>query len=239
MTRRVTHGEIQPRAVVLLSGGLDSTTALAMQEEFACYTLAFRYGQRHAVELASAERVSRAFGALEHRVCDLDLRWIGGSALTADVPVPKDRKATEIACGVPITYVPARNAIFLSVALAWAEAIGAEAIVIGANALDYSGYPDCRPEFLAAWETMARLGTVTRTKAIPIRLLAPLIKMTKAEIIREGLRRGVDYSITHSCYDPIVGVGITPTLACGSCDSCLLRKKGFAEAGVSDPTRYA
>ncbi len=224
-------------AVVLLSGGLDSATVLAMARErgFACYALSFRYGQRHAVELQAAERVARALGAVEHRTVLVDLGWLRGNALTDDVAVPKDRPLARIGADeVPVTYVPARNALFLCYALAWAESLGAADLFAGMNALDYSGYPDCRPEFLEAFERMARVGSRAGSTGVEIRVHAPLIRMTKAEIIREGLRLGVDYAITHSCYDPSPDGG-----ACGRCDSCLLRKKGFAEAGVPDPTRYA
>jgi 7-cyano-7-deazaguanine synthase len=223
------------RAVVLLSGGLDSTTVLAIAREqgYACHTLAFRYGQRHAVELRAAERVADALGAVEHRVCEVDLRWIGGSALTSSAAVPKDRDVGALGDDIPITYVPARNALFLCFALAWAEVLGARDLFAGMNALDYSGYPDCRPEFLNAFEQMARLGTRAGAQGAEIRVHAPLIRMTKAEIVREGVRLGIDYAITHSCYDPAADGA-----ACGRCDSCLLRKKGFAEAGVADPTRY-
>jgi len=229
------------RAVVLLSGGLDSATVLAMAraDGFACHALSFRYGQRHAVELDAAARVARALGAVEHRVATVDLAWIGGSALTAhDLDVPKDRAVETMGAGdIPITYVPARNALFLCHALAWAEVLGARDLYAGMNALDYSGYPDCRPEFLAAFETMARLGTKAGAEGAAWRVRAPLIAMSKAEIIRAGVALGVDYAMTHSCYDPIVASdGVR---ACGRCDSCLLRKKGFADAGVPDPTRYA
>lgn len=223
------------KAVVLLSGGLDSATVLALAREqgFACHALSFRYGQRHVIELEAAARVARALGAVEHRVAQLDLGWIGGSALTADIAVPKDRSAAEMGQDIPVTYVPARNALFLCHALAWAEVLGSRDLFAGMNALDYSGYPDCRPEFLAAFETLARLGTRAGALGANWRVHAPLISMSKADIIREGTRLGVDYALTHSCYDP------QGTLACGRCDSCLLRKKGFAEAGVADPTRYA
>jgi 7-cyano-7-deazaguanine synthase len=223
------------RAVVLLSGGLDSATVLAMAraDGFACHALSFRYGQRHAVELDAAARVARALGAAEHRVATVDLSWIGGSALTAsDLAVPKDRDVGAMGDDIPITYVPARNALFLCHALAWAEVLGAHDLYAGMNALDYSGYPDCRPEFLAAFETMARLGTKAGAEGAAWRVRAPLIAMSKAEIIRAGVALGVDYAITHSCYDPVGDA------ACGRCDSCLLRKKGFADAGVPDPTRY-
>lgn len=225
------------RAVVLLSGGLDSATVLAMAraDGFACYALSFRYGQRHAVELDAAARVARALGAVEHRVATVDLGWIGGSALTApDLDVPKDRALEAMGQGdIPITYVPARNALFLCHALAWAEVLGARDLYAGMNALDYSGYPDCRPEFLAAFETMARLGTKAGAEGAEWHVRAPLIAMSKAEIIKAGVALGVDYALTHSCYDP------AGDRACGRCDSCLLRKKGFADAGVPDPTRYA
>lgn len=221
------------KAVVLLSGGLDSTTALAIarSEGFECYTLAFRYGQRHAVEVFAAEHVSRTLGAAAHRVADVNLRWIGGSALTSDaIDVPKDRMIDEV---IPVTYVPARNALFLTLALGWAEALGARDLFVGVNALDYSGYPDCRPEFLRAFEAMANLGTKAGVEGAGFSIHAPLIAMTKAEIIQHGVALGVDYSITHSCYDPSPAA-----FACGRCDSCVLRHRGFVEAGVSDPTRY-
>ncbi len=222
------------KAIVLLSGGLDSTTVLAMAraDGFACYTLAFRYGQRHAVELTAAAEVSARFGAVAHRVCTVDLGSIGGSALTADIDVPKDRSVAAMADEIPVTYVPARNALFLCHALAWAEVLGASDLFVGVNALDYSGYPDCRPEFLAAFEVMARLGTKAGVEGRPFTVHAPLMKLDKAGIIAAGIALGVDYAMTHSCYDP------RGKVACGRCDSCLLRKKGFAEAGVPDPTRY-
>jgi 7-cyano-7-deazaguanine synthase len=226
------------RAVVLLSGGLDSATVLAMAraDGFDCYALSFRYGQRHAVELDAAARVARALDAVEHRVATIDLGHtiFGGSALTSrELAVPKDRAIDAMSSGdIPITYVPARNALFLCHALAWAEVLGARDLYAGMNALDYSGYPDCRPQFLAAFETMARLGTKAGAEGAEWRVRAPLIAMTKAEIIRAGVTLGVDYALTHSCYDPVA------ELACGRCDSCLLRKKGFADAGVADPTRY-
>ncbi len=224
---------MQP-AVVLLSGGLDSATVLAIAraDGFAPYALSFRYGQRHAVELDAATVVARALGAVEHRVADVDLRWIGGSALTADLEVPKDRPADGMGADIPITYVPARNALFLCYALAWAEVLGARDLYAGMNALDYSGYPDCRPEFLAAFEEMARRGTRAGALGVDWKVHAPLIAMTKAEIIQRGTALGVDYSLTHSCYDP------SGTLACGRCDSCVLRRRGFAQASLPDPTRY-
>jgi 7-cyano-7-deazaguanine synthase len=225
------------KAVVLLSGGLDSATVLAIARErkFECYALSFQYGQRHAVELAAAARVAAALGACEHRVVKMDLTWIGGSALTSDLAVPKDRPVEALGQGgdIPITYVPARNTIFLSYALAWAEVLGASDLFIGVNIYDYSGYPDCRPEFLRAFEALARLATRAGVEGQPFTLHAPLLNLTKAGIIREGARLGVDYGLTHSCYDPA-----PDGAACGRCDACLLRKKGFAEAGVPDPTRY-
>jgi 7-cyano-7-deazaguanine synthase len=223
-------------AVVLLSGGLDSTTTLAVAKAqgLAMYALSVDYGQRHRVELERAERVARALGAAEHRTVRLDLRAIGGSALTAAIDVPKGRSADDMAHGIPITYVPARNTILLGLALGYAETVGAFDLFIGANVLDYSGYPDCRPEFLEAFERLANLATKAAVEGIGrFRVHAPLLKMTKAEIIREGTRLGVDYSLTLSCYDPDA-----EGRACGTCDSCLLRKKGFEEVGVADPTVY-
>jgi 7-cyano-7-deazaguanine synthase len=223
----------RPPAVVLLSGGLDSATVLAIarRDGFAPYALSFRYGQRHAVELAAAERVARSLGAERHVVATIDLALFGGSALTAAIDVPKDRPPAEIAHGIPVTYVPARNTVFLSFALAWAEVLGAYDIFVGVNALDYSGYPDCRPEFVEAFERLANLATragVEGTGRFHVR--APLLRMTKAEIIRTGLSLGVDYGLTLSCYDPA-----TDGLPCGRCDSCQLRARGFLEAGVPDP----
>jgi len=224
-------------AVVLFSGGLDSSTCLAIAKAqgYHVYALSFRYGQRHEVELLAARRVAEALGAAGHMVLDLPLGAIGGSALTAAIDVPKDRDPAAMAGEIPVTYVPARNTVFLSLALAWAEVLSAGDIFIGVNAMDYSGYPDCRPEFVEAFERMANLSlkeTVEGRLKIVVR--APLMRWDKARIIREGLKLNVDYSLTHSCYDP------TPDgLACGRCDSCLLRKKGFKEAGVADPTRYA
>mgnify|MGYP003385951949 CR=1 FL=1 len=220
------------KAVLLLSGGLDSATTLAIAraQGFDVYCLSFRYGQRHAVELKAAARVAEVMGAAEHKIADIDLRLFGGSALTADIDVPKDRSGEEMAHGIPITYVPARNTIFLSFALAWAEVLGAYDIFIGVNALDYSGYPDCRPEFIEAFERTANLATAYGVEAKQhITIHTPIIAMTKAEIIREGLARGVNYSLTISCYDPIEGK------PCGQCDSCQLRNKGFAENGMTDP----
>ncbi len=224
------------KAVVLLSGGLDSTTALAVarSQGFDAYALSVDYGQRHRVELDRAAAVAKAMGAVEHRVVALDLRQVGGSALTADIAVPKDRSADDMGRGVPVTYVPARNTILLGLALGYAEVVGAFDIFIGANVLDYSGYPDCRPEFLTAFAALANLATKAGTEgAGTFRVHSPLLKMTKAEIIREGTKLGVDYALTLSCYDPDA-----TGRACGRCDSCSLRKKGFAEAGVPDPTAY-
>ncbi len=225
-----------PRAVVLLSGGLDSTTTLAVAKAqgFEVYALTVDYGQRHRVELDRAAEVARALGVAEHRTVRLDLRAVGGSALTDEIAVPKDRADDAIGHGVPVTYVPARNTILLGVALGYAETLGAFDLFIGANVLDYSGYPDCRPEFLAAFENLANLATKAGVEgAGRFRVHAPLLKLTKAEIIREGLRLGVDYAQTLSCYDPDA-----EGRACGRCDSCALRKKGFAEAGMPDPTVY-
>jgi 7-cyano-7-deazaguanine synthase len=223
-------------AVVLLSGGVDSATAAALsaREGFALFALSFAYGQRHAAELDAARRVARALGVVRHEVLTIDLRAFGGSALTADIAVPKDRTEAEMGADIPITYVPARNTIFLAFALGWAEVLEASAIVVGVNVYDYSGYPDCRPEYIEAFERLAALATkagVEGRQRVTIR--TPLIQMTKAEIIRAGARVGVDYSLTLSCYDP------SPDgAACGHCDACALRRKGFAEAGVPDPTRY-
>jgi 7-cyano-7-deazaguanine synthase len=222
-----------PDAVVLLSGGLDSTTALAIarSQGFTCHALTVRYGQLHAVEVEASRRVAQALGAAQHRVVELDLAPLAASALTrADVAVPKDRSLDEIGApgDVPSTYVPARNTVLLALALAWAESLGARDLFVGVNVLDASGYPDCRPAFVAAFEALANVAT----RAGGFRIHAPLIEMTKAEIIRAGLALGIDYAITHSCYDP------GPGGACGRCDACQLRRKGFAEAGVPDPTCY-
>lgn len=225
-----------PRAVVLVSGGLDSATTLAIarHDGFETYALSFRYGQRHARELEWAARVAESLGAAAHHIVEFDLRAFGGSALTADIAVPKSRDTAAMAGSIPVTYVPARNTIFLSFALAWAEVLGANDIFIGVNALDYSGYPDCRPEYIGAFERMANLATKAGVEGRQrLRIRAPLIAMTKAEIIRRGIELGVDYSLTSSCYDPAPGGE-----ACGECDSCLLRKKGFAENGLVDPIRY-
>jgi 7-cyano-7-deazaguanine synthase len=220
------------RAVVLLSGGLDSATVLAIarSEGRECFALSFVYGQRHEVELRAAERVAATMDVLEHVVYPIDLRLFGGSALTSDIDVPKDAVG---AAGIPITYVPARNTVFLAIALAFAETHNAAEIWLGVNAVDYSGYPDCRPEFIAAFQDVIRRGTRSGVERGEPRIVAPLIELTKADIIRRGISLGVDYAITHSCYDP------GPRgRACGHCDSCLLRRKGFEDAGVPDPTNY-
>jgi 7-cyano-7-deazaguanine synthase len=224
------------RAVVLLSGGIDSTTtlAIAITGGYEAYALSFDYGQRHQLETEAARRVATSLGAKDHRIAQIDLRVFGGSALTDDVAVPKRRSETEIAQGIPVTYVPARNTIFLAYALAWAEVISADDIFIGVNAIDYSGYPDCRPEFIEAFVKLADLGTKAGVEGRRFQIHAPLIKLSKAEIIRKGIELGVDFSLTHSCYDPK-----PDGLACGECDSCLLRLKGFREAGTNDPIRYA
>ncbi len=222
-------------AVVLLSGGVDSATALAIARHagFATYALTFRYGQRHHREIEAARRVAAALGVARHVVTDIDLKLFGGSALTADIGVPKDRSQREMGSGIPVTYVPARNTIFLSFALAWAEVLSAHDIFIGVNALDYSGYPDCRPEYLQAYQRMADLATKAGVGGQRLAIHAPLIALTKAEIIRRGLELGVDYGLTWSCYDP------SPDgMACGRCDACQLRLKGFAEGGVQDPIGY-
>ena len=225
-------------AIVLTSGGLDSTTCLAIAKQAAhhpLYSLSFDYGQRHRFELVAAQKVAAQIGVAEHRVMKIDLRQFGKSALTDDIAVPKDRDESAMGGDIPITYVPARNTIFLSYALAWAEVLSVRDVFIGVNAVDYSGYPDCRPEFIAAFEATANLATkMTTTSGPPFQIHASLIHLTKAQIIRQGTELGVDYSLTHSCYDPD-----PEGRSCGRCDSCLLRKKGFAEAGVQDPTRYA
>ncbi|MDX2177844.1 MAG: 7-cyano-7-deazaguanine synthase QueC [Candidatus Sumerlaeia bacterium] len=224
-------------AVVLLSGGLDSTTCLAIAraEGFRLFALSIGYGQRHRAELECARRVAAAFGVERHVKTTIDLRVFGASALTADIAVPKHDSDAEIGGGIPVTYVPARNTIFLGYALAFAEVVGASDIFIGVNALDYSGYPDCRPEYIAAYERMANLATKAGVSGeAPLRIHTPLINLKKSEIIRRGAELGVDYGMTHSCYDPA-----PDGTACGRCDSCLLRKRGFAEAGLRDPVRYA
>jgi 7-cyano-7-deazaguanine synthase len=224
------------RAVVLLSGGLDSATCLAWAQDqgFACHTLAIDYGQRHRVELDAARAVAAARGVTDHRELRVDLRAIGGSALTADLPVPRGREESAMASDIPVTYVPARNTVFLALALGMAETLGARDLVAGMNALDYSGYPDCRPEFVSAFEGLASLATKAGTEGAKFQVHTPLMKLDKAGIIRLGVALGVDYALTHSCYDP------SPDgAACGSCDSCQLRRRGFLAAGVDDPTRYA
>ncbi len=229
--------EMPDKAVVLVSGGLDSavTLAIARAEGFSPYAMSFSYGQRHAVELQAAKRVAETLGAARHLILNIDLGKIGGSALTEGLPVPKDRQIQGTCQEIPITYVPARNTIFLAFALGWAEVLGAETLFIGANAVDFSGYPDCRPEYIQAFEKMANLATKAAVeKKVHIRIQAPLIHMSKAQIIQKGKALGVDFSITHSCYDPGAD-----GLACGRCDSCLLRRRGFHEAGLTDPVPYA
>jgi len=224
------------KAVVLLSGGIDSTTAMAIarHEGFEIYSLSFSYGQRHAFELTAAQKVADAIGVAEHLVINVDIEKIGGSSLTDDIDVPKDRDEISMSLEIPVTYVPARNTIFLSYALAWAEVLESSDIFIGVNAIDYSGYPDCRPEYTEAFERMANLATKAGVEGITkIRIRTPLIHLTKAQIIKKGVELGIDYSLTHSCYDPS-----SQGLACGRCDSCFLRKKGFKEAGIPDPTKY-
>src|ERR1051325_9812040 len=218
-------------AVVLLSGGIDSTTtlAIAIAEGYKAYALSLDYGQRHQVEMEAARRVANSLGAKDHRIAKIDLRVFGGSALTDDVAVPRQRSETEIAHGIPISYVPARNTIFLAYALAWAEVIPADDIFIGVNAIDYSGYPDCRPEFIKAFEKLANVGTKGGVEGRHFDIHTPLIELSKAEIISKGVKLGIDFSLTHSCYDPTGG-----GLACGECDSCILRLKGFREAGLKD-----
>jgi 7-cyano-7-deazaguanine synthase len=226
----------QRKAVVLLSGGLDSATVLAVarSQGYTPYALSFAYGQRHAWELEAAKHVAAALGAAQHRIATIDLRIFGGSALTADIEVPKDREPDEMAHGIPITYVPARNTIFLSFALAWAEVLESSDVFIGVNALDYSGYPDCRPEFIEAYEKMANLATKAGVEGRQrLTIHTPLIALTKAQIIAKGLELGVDYGLTSSCYDPF-----PDGQPCGACDSCLLRQKGFRENGTEDPLRY-
>ncbi len=225
------------KAVCLLSGGLDSATSLAIAREqgFACYALSFHYGQRHRIELEAAARVARHAGAAAHQVLEIDLRAFGGSALTDEIAVPKHHSVDALDAGIPITYVPARNTIFLSFALGWAEVLEATDIFLGVNAVDYSGYPDCRPEFIHAFEQMANLATKAGVEGRQrLRIHTPLIEWSKADIIREAVRLGVDLSLTHSCYDPG-----PDGRACGHCDSCLLRRRGFAEAGLADPIEYA
>jgi 7-cyano-7-deazaguanine synthase len=224
------------KAVVLASGGLDSSTvmALALRQGFDVYALSFDYGQRHRNELRAAQRVAQSLGIKNHIITTMDLRAFGGSALTAEIEVPKNRDAEHIPTGIPVTYVPARNTIFLSFALAWCEVLEAEDIFIGVNAIDYSGYPDCRPEFLKSFERLANLATKAGVEgAARYRIHAPLLHMSKAEIIKAGIEAGVDFALTHSCYDPS-----SEGFACGACDSCILRRRGFEQAGIPDPTRY-
>jgi 7-cyano-7-deazaguanine synthase len=223
-------------AVVLLSGGIDSTTtlAIALAEGYEAYALSFNYGQRHQIETDAARCVAKSLGVKQHRIAKIDLRVFGGSALTDDADVPKHRAEKEIASGIPVTYVPARNTIFLAYALAWAEVIPANDIFIGVNAIDYSGYPDCRPEFIQAFENLANVGTKAGVGGRCFQIHTPLIKLSKADIIHKAVELGVDLSLTHSCYDPTL-----EGLPCGECDSCLLRLKGFREAAITDPIRYA
>ena len=232
----VTEVSVSKKAVVLLSGGLDSATVLAIarSQGYELYALSFSYGQRHVWELEAAARVAASIGAVEHKVAQIDLRIFGGSALTDDIAVPKGRAMEEMGHGIPITYVPARNTIFLSFALAWAEVLGSSDIFIGVNALDYSGYPDCRPEFIEAFEKMANLATKAGVEGRQtLKIHTPLIAMSKAEIIAKGIELGVDYGLTSSCYDPSA-----TGEPCGECDSCLLRRKGFRENGREDPLKY-
>ena len=224
------------RAVVLLSGGLDSATTLAIakQQDFELFALSFNYGQRHSAELEAARRLAQSLGVTDHRIVILGNAGLGGSALTDNIDVPKSRSEKEMTAGIPVTYVPARNTVFLAHALGWAETLGAEDIFIGVNAVDYSGYPDCRPEFVEAFEKLANLATKAGVENGRIRIHAPLVKMSKAQIISRADSLGVDMALTHSCYDPLPG-----RLACGRCDACLLRLKGFREAGLTDPVQYA
>lgn len=225
----------RPKAVALLSGGLDSATsaAIAINEGFDVYAMTFDYGQRHRFEIETAKLVGEKLGVAEHIVCNIDLRPFGGSALTSDIAVPKQRSLAEMEEGIPVTYVPARNTVFLSFALGWAETLGANDIFIGVNAVDYSGYPDCRPEFIAAYQAMARLATKAGVEGRDLTIHTPLIALTKGQIIQRGLDLGVDYGVTSTCYDPS-----SDGKACGQCDSCLLRLKGFEENGMSDPAPY-
>jgi 7-cyano-7-deazaguanine synthase len=228
--------DVKPKAVVLLSGGIDSATtaAIARKQGFALYALSFRYGQRHAIEIEAASRVAKSLQVSGHVFQTIDLRAFGGSALTNSIAIPKSPDVSRIGSGIPVTYVPARNTIFLAFSLAYAETIGSSDVFIGVSAVDYSGYPDCRPEFTQAFERLAQVATKAGVEGTPLRIHTPLIAMSKAEIIREGAGLGVDFALTHSCYDP------TPEgLACGSCDSCLLRERGFKQAAIPDPTRYA
>jgi 7-cyano-7-deazaguanine synthase len=225
----------KPKAVVLLSGGLDSSTtlALAKKQGYKLYALTFQYSQRHQIEIEAAGRIAHYFQAAQHKIIDVDLRQFGGSALTAPIEVPKNRSAEEISTYIPVTYVPARNIIFLSLALAWSEVLECRDIFIGVNVLDYSGYPDCRPEFIEAFEKMANLGTKAGIEGQEFKIHTPLINMNKAQIIKMGLELGVDFELTSTCYDPT-----SQGEACGKCDACLLRLKGFADAGIKDPVKY-
>jgi 7-cyano-7-deazaguanine synthase len=241
-TRMGAHSTSRAKAVVLLSGGLDSATALAVarDEGFECFALSIDYGQRHAAELDAARRLSIALGATRHAIVRVDLRAIGGSALTDSIDVPKDRSESQIGSGIPVTYVPARNLTMLSIAIGWAETLGSRDVYIGVNQIDYSGYPDCRLEFIRAFEHAAALGTRAGAQEhAPVRLHTPLITLSKAGIIRLGTRLGVDFALTSSCYDPVTPPGASQPLSCGRCDSCLLRRRGFADAGIPDPTKYA
>ncbi len=222
------------KAVILLSGGLDSITCLAIakQQGYECYAMSFRYGQRHTIELDKATEIAKKMKVKEHIIVDIDLRKFGGSALTEDIAVPKHKKNDKVEANIPITYVPARNTIFLSFALGWAEVLKAYNIFIGVNSVDYSGYPDCRPEYIQAYEKMANLATREGVEGRKIKIDTPLLKLTKGEIIQKGISLGVDYSLTITCYDPVNGK------SCGKCDSCLLRLKGFKEAGIKDPIQY-
>ena len=223
------------KAVILLSGGIDSATTLAIAKDSGYETraISFRYGQKHIFEIEAAKKIAEEIGVKQHLIMDIDLSFFGGSALTDDIPVPKREKVEDIGRSIPVTYVPARNIIFLSLALGWAEVLGLTDIFIGVNAIDYSGYPDCRAEFIESFEIAVNLGTKSGVEGNRIEIHTPLISLTKAEIIKKGIELGVDYSLTHSCYDPDVNGH-----ACGKCDSCLLRKKGFKDAGVKDPTVY-
>ncbi len=240
----VSNPAVKPKAVVLFSGGLDSTTCLAIarSEGFQAHALTFRYGQRHQAEISAATKIG-VKAAASHDLFDIDLAQFGGSALTGNAEVPKDRSEADMVGGIPVTYVPARNTVFLAISLARAETLGASDIFIGVNALDYSGYPDCRPEYIKAFQTLANLATkagieATDTPGKGITIHAPLLDMTKSDIIRKGISLGVDYSMTMSCYDPASGSGDGDFVHCGHCDACLLRKKGFTEAGIDDPTVY-
>jgi 7-cyano-7-deazaguanine synthase len=230
------HETLLKKAVILLSGGLDSSTAMAIarNEGYEVYSLSFRYGQRHTSEIEASRKVARSLGASKHVILDIDLRSFGRSALTDDIAVPKDPDTTHIGHGIPVTYVPARNTIFLSFAVAFAETLGSRDIFIGVNAIDYSGYPDCRPEFIAAFENVANLGTKAGVEGRTFSIHAPLINMTKSQIIQKGLSLGVDYSLTSTCYDPSPG-----GKACGQCEACILRREGFRQAGIPDPVEYA